>query len=64
METFKKYLLIVIQEKSYVQEVVFNTDVTGLFYKDAGKQMYTIHMTSWLVKTLQKDHRNLTQYFL
>ena len=37
MEEFFKYLLSVTQGKGYVEDKVFNTGETDLFYKDVGK---------------------------
>ena len=45
---FFKYLLI-IQEKGYVEEHVFNVDETGLIYKDTGKQTYIMQMVFGLM---------------
>lgn len=37
MKEFGTYLLSVIQEKSYVEELLFNVDEADFFHKDAGK---------------------------
>lgn len=37
MKEFGTYLLSVIQEKSYVEELVFNVDEADFFHRDVGK---------------------------
>lgn len=45
-----KYVLSVIQEKGFVDSHVFNTDETGLFPKDVGKQTCVTEMAFEVMK--------------
>ena len=46
MEEFFKYLLSVTRGKGYVEDKVFNTDETDLFYNDVGKWTHIIKINS------------------
>ena len=46
-----------------MEEQIFNADENSLFYKDAGKWTYTVHVAFWLRKIWPEAHKNLTTYF-
>lgn len=51
--------------RGYVGEQVLSADEKGLFYKDAGKQIFTKQVAFWLMEMLltREAHRNLTLCF-